>query len=144
MTNRIAARAGSNNKANPNQNLCGLAIAEALHVAHAVRYIHVIADLKRAVSSAYSLQSVKSYVTSKRHTLVGSIRTSCAAFSKYDDSQFQPIQGYLVWVPGHVLFLSPEGLTAIDTDPRIRDGRKVQGIWAVRRKHVGALEIDWE
>lgn len=142
-TRRSILRSSSNNAANSNKNICGLAIADALAVADNVRYIHVIADLKRAISTEYALQSVKSYVTSKGHTKVGNIRTACAAFTRQDAAPFQTIQGYLVWVQDHVLFLSPEGITAIDTDPRIRDARKVLGIWAVRRKCVGAFEIEW-
>tara|TARA_R110000851_G_scaffold157194_2_gene299992 strand:- start:2525 stop:2962 length:438 start_codon:yes stop_codon:yes gene_type:complete len=142
-TRRDILRSSSNNEANPNKNLCGLAIAAALNVSDNVRYIQVISDLKRAISTEYALQSVKSYVTSKGHTKVGNIRTACAAYTKQDDAPFQHIQGYLVWVQDHVLFLSPEGITAIDTDPRIRDGRKVLGIWAVRRKCTGAFEIEW-
>lgn len=142
-TRRSILRSHSNNTANANKNLCGLAIADALNVADSVRYIHVISDLKRAISTEYALQSVKSYVTGKGHTKVGTIRTSCAAFTEHDDAPFQTIQGYLVWVQDHVLLLSPEGITAIDTDPLIRDGRKVLGIWAVRRKCTGSFEIEW-
>ena len=41
---------------------------------------------------------------------------------------------FIVQVSGHVLLLKPDGKTIIDTDPRIRDKRKVLSAYVVYAK----------
>ena len=42
-----------------------------------------------------------------------------------------PGTSYLVGVPSHVLVINYDGETVVDTDPRVRDRRKVSHIYAV-------------
>ena len=121
--NRSSARETSNNTANANKNVCALMVATALNVQDEVRYLHVIGDLKRAISSKYSLRSVKSMVKS---ATVGGARKNL-------DGQNGAI-AYMVWVDGHVLLLGADGATIVDTAPRQRDRRSIKGIWGVYSK----------
>ena len=123
--NRKALRDGSNNPDNPNKNLCGYAVARALGVDEATRYIHTIADLQRAIRSMWSLRSVKTKMGVKAgRTTVGAIRKRIAAKGE--------ALAYLVHVEGHVLLLDKDGSTSVDTAPVQRDRRKVlrvQGVY---------------
>lgn len=123
--NRQALRDGSNNPDNPNKNLCGYAVARALGVDEATRYIHTIADLQRAIRSMWSLRSVKTKMGVKAgRTTVGAIRKRIAAKGE--------ALAYLVHVEGHVLLLDRDGTTSVDTAPVQRDRRKVlrvQGVY---------------
>ena len=123
--NRKALRDGSNNPDNPNKNLCGYAVARALGVDEATRYIHTIEDLQRAIRSMWSLRSVKTKMGVKAgRTTVGAIRKRIAAKGE--------ALAYLVHVEGHVLLLDKDGSTSVDTAPVQRDRRKVlrvQGVY---------------
>jgi hypothetical protein len=123
--NRKALRDGSNNPDNPNKNLCGYAVARALGVDEATRYIHTIEDLQRAIRSLWSLRSVKTKIGVKAgRTTVGAIRKRIAAKGE--------ALAYLVHVEGHVLLLDKDGTTSVDTAPVQRDRRKVlrvQGVY---------------
>tara|TARA_R100000951_G_C2618863_1_gene173737 strand:+ start:193 stop:627 length:435 start_codon:yes stop_codon:yes gene_type:complete len=123
--NRKALRDGSNNPDNPNKNLCGYAVARALGVEEATRYIHTISDLQRAIRSMWSLRSVKTKMGVKAgRTTVGAIRKRIAAKGE--------ALAYLVHVEGHVLLLDKDGSTSVDTAPVQRDRRKVlrvQGVY---------------
>ena len=123
--NRKALRDGSNNPDNPNKNLCGYAVARALGVDQATRYIHTIADLQRAIRSMWSLRSVKTKMGVKAgRTTVGAIRKRIAAKGE--------ALAYLVHVEGHVILLDKDGSTSVDTAPVQRDRRKVlrvQGVY---------------
>ena len=123
--NRKALRDGSNNPDNPNKNLCGYAVARALGVDEATRYIHTIEDLQRAIRSMWSLRSVKTKMSVKAgRTTVGAIRKRIAAKGE--------ALAYLVHVEGHVLLLDKDGSTSVDTAPVQRDRRKVlrvQGVY---------------
>ena len=123
--NRQALRDGSNNPDNPNKNLCGYAVARALGVDEATRYIHTIEDLQRAIRSLWSLRSVKTKMGVKAgRTTVGAIRKRIAAKGE--------ALAYLVHVEGHVLLLDRDGTTSVDTAPVQRDRRKVlrvQGVY---------------
>jgi len=118
---RDKLRSQSNNRDNPNKNRCALAIARALGVENEVKYLHTIDDLKRAASKHYSVRSVKSMV--KSDTVGGARKNldgrACA---------------YLVMVKDHALLMSRIGRTVIDTDPRLRDKRKILGIWGIYHK----------
>lgn len=123
--NRQALRDRSNNPDNPNKNLCGWAVARALGVDQATRYIHTIDDLQRAIRSMWSLRSVKTRLGVKAgRTTVGAIRKRIAAKGE--------ALAYLVHVEGHVLLLDKDGTTSVDTAPVQRDRRKVlrvQGVY---------------
>ena len=123
--NSQALRDGSNNPDNPNKNLCGWAVARALGVDEATRYIHTIEDLQRAIRSLWSLRSVKTKMGVKAgRTTVGAIRKRIAAKGE--------ALAYLVHVEGHVLLLDRDGTTSVDTAPVQRDRRKVlrvQGVY---------------
>jgi hypothetical protein len=123
--NRKALIAMSNNPDNPNKNLCGYAVARALGVEEATRYIHTISDLQRAIRSMWSLRSVKTKMGVKAgRTTVGAIRKRIAAKGE--------ALAYLVHVEGHVLLLDRDGTTSVDTAPVQRDRRKVlrvQGVY---------------
>ena len=118
---RDKMKSQSNNRDNPNKNRCALAVARTLCVDNEVRYLHTINDLKRAVSKRFSMRSVKSMV--KSNTVGG-------ARKNLDGRAF----AYVVMVKEHVLLLNREGQTVIDTDPRLRDKRKILGIWGIYAK----------
>lgn len=124
---RQVMRDRSNNPKNPNKNACGLAVASALGVADVTRYLHTWEDLQRAIRSMYSLRSVKTAVRVKPYTTLGSIRKSLQEHNKSADA----CMAYVAHVDGHVLLLSHEGKTIIDTAPVKRDRRKVLNIYGV-------------
>jgi hypothetical protein len=121
--NRSMARSTSNNPTNTNKNYCAWMCAVALGVQDNVHYLHTIADVKRAISTQFSLRSVMTKAKSKT---VGGARKNLAG----DKS----VVAYLVWVEEHVLLLDNNGVTGVDTDPRDNDRRKMHGVWAVRHK----------
>ena len=122
---RTALRERSNNSQNPNKNVCGLAVATAFRVENETRYLHTNEDLYRALRSRFSVRSVKS----KCASTVGGSRAAMAALAAADPS----IVGFVVMVAGHVLACDRTGATAVDTDPRSNDRRKVLEVKAVRR-----------
>ena len=124
---RQVMRDRSNNPNNPNKNACGLAVAIALGVGDVTRYLHTWEDLQRAIRSMYSLRSVKTAVRVKPDTTLGSIRKSLQEHNKSADA----CMAYVAHVDGHVLLLSHEGKTIIDTAPVKRDRRKVLNIYGV-------------
>lgn len=116
---RDKARANSNNDDNANKNVCALAVAKALGVDGLVRYLHNIDDIKRAAGMRYSVRSRRSAL---KGDTVGSLRSKCKA---------QGALCFIVWIQGHVLLLDSNGATAVDTDSRKNDRRKVRGVWGV-------------
>jgi len=120
---RKTQRAGSNNPANTNKNVCAYKVAQHLGVHNEVRYLHVINDTKRAIQKQYSMRSVKSMVKSNT---VGGARKAL--------NGQQGATHYVVHVDGHVLLLDNNGKTIVDTAPRKRDRRKLLGIWGVYPK----------
>ena len=60
-----------------------------------------------------------------KNKTVGAIRKKLASL---DEPQ---VKGFVVRVDGHVLVLDRGGNTIVDTAPRLRDKRKVLGVWAV-------------
>jgi hypothetical protein len=121
---RQVMRNNSNNPDNPNKNLCGYAVARALGVEDATRYIHTIGDLQRAIRSMWSLRSVKTRMGVKAgKTTVGAIRKRIAERGE--------ALAYLVHVEGHVILLDKDGSTAVDTAPLQRDRRKVLRVHGV-------------
>jgi len=124
---RQVMRDSSNNPENPNKNVCGLAVASALGVGDVTRYLHTLEDLQRAIRSMYSLRSVKTAVKVKPDTTVGSIRKNLQEHNKSADA----CMAYVAYIEGHVLLLSHEGRTIIDTAPVKRDRRKVLNIYGV-------------
>ena len=124
---RKAMISRSNNAANPNKNVCGLAVANALGVGNATRYLHTWSDMERAVRSMYSFRSVRSAVKVKPDTTLGSIRKR---LKQHCATQMDCI-GYVVHIEGHVVLLDPDGATAIDTAAVQRDRRKIKQIYGV-------------
>ena len=72
----------------------------------------------------YSVRSRKSAF--KKATTVGALRKLIA---NYKDEVNNPM--YYVQVKGHVLLINAAGETIVDTDPRVRDRRKVLTVRAV-------------
>ena len=117
----------SNNTRNRNKNVCGLAVASALGVQNATRYLHTWGDLQRAIRTTWSFRSVKSALrVTCGETSVGAMRK---AIRKHDADT--SLVSYVVHVQGHVLMLQRDGETLVDTDPRKRDCRKVLAVYGV-------------
>ena len=117
----------SNNTRNRNKNVCGLAVASALGVQNATRYLHTWGDLQRAIRTTWSFRSVKSALrVTCGETSVGAMRK---AIRKHDADA--SLMSYVVQVQGHVLMLQRDGKTLVDTDPRKRDNRKVLAVYGV-------------
>lgn len=126
MTNeRKKLIACSNNKKNPNKNVCVLAVTKALGVDNNVRYLHNIKDVVRAIRTKYKVRSRLSAANAYRET-VGSIR-----------KKLEKLDGdcYLIRVKGHAILLNRKGETIVDTAPRKRDKRKITHLYAVSRKN---------
>ena len=120
-------RAKSNNSRNRNKNVCGLAVATALGVQNATRYLHTWGDLQRAIRTTWSFRSVKSALRVKpNETSVGAMRKAIR-----NHNPEGTLLSYVVMVEGHVLMLNNDGTTAIDTAPRKRDCRKVKAVYGV-------------
>lgn len=119
---RQTQKAKSNNPANPNQNVCANAVARALGVADAVRYLHNSDDVRRAARTRFSVRSVKSAAKSRT---VGGARANLAEIGAL---------AYIVIVEGHVLLLDAQGGTIVDTAPRKRDRRAIVEIHGLYRK----------
>lgn len=120
-------RAKSNNSRNRNKNVCGLAVATALGVQNATRYLHTWGDLQRAIRTTWSFRSVKSALHVKpNETSVGAMRKAIR-----NHNPEGTLLSYVVMVKGHVLMLNNDGTTAVDTAPRQRDCRKVKAVYGV-------------
>lgn len=63
----------SNNKENPNQNICALAVAEAFGVADDVRYLHVRSDSIRALRKKYTVRKRDSFIKKLKFTTVNQL-----------------------------------------------------------------------
>lgn len=123
---RAWLRAGSNNKVNPNKNICVLAVAKKLGVENESRYFHYTKDLVRAARTKYTVRSRMSYV---KGCSVGQARLKLAEMA----SEVNAI-GFIVQVPGHAMLLKPNGKTWIDTAPKQRDQRKILSVYVVYPK----------
>lgn len=118
--NRASAKNESNNKDNPNKNMCALEVAKVFRVDTMVTYLHTVEDLVSALRKRYTVRSRRSSI---KGDTVGQLRNSIA---KNGDAI-----AYLVLVKGHVLVLDQNGKTAVDTDPKKRDRRKVVKIYGI-------------
>lgn len=116
----------SNNNANPNQNVCALAVARALKVQDSVRYLHNMRDIVRAARTRFLIRSRMTDAKAKNKS-VGAIRANLAAIGAL---------GYIVRVDGHVLLLDAQGQTLVDTDSRKRDRRKVTHVYGIYPKMI--------
>ena len=125
MTSREIHRNKSNNKNNPNKNVCALAVATALGVDEEVRYLHKMEDLIRASRKAYNVRS-RGQV---KGMTVGKARTKLEKIGAEVDARY-----FIVHVDGHVLLLGHNGQTLIDTAPRKRDSRKIWSCYVVYKK----------
>ena len=128
---RQASKKGSNNKENPNKNICSLAVAKACHVDHFVRYLHWMDDLKRALRNYYSVRSIMWCVNQgKCNKTVGGARAALSKQLKKDST----LLGIVINTPGHVLLMGKDGSTIVDTDPRDRDRRPIRTIYGLYKK----------
>ena len=128
--NRGIMRERSNNAKNPNQNVCAQRVAMALGVADKQRYLHTWGDLQSAIrKGGWSCRSRMSKVG--KGATVGGSRKTLAKNSAKENSHTESVRAYVVMVQGHVLLLSPEGKTIVDTAPRQNDRRKILAIKAV-------------
>ena len=138
MIDRKQKRSRSNNPDNPNKNKCALAVAERLHVADEVRYLHTWGDIMRAVRKLWSMRSVASAVgLTKQPKTVGAMRKKLVDVAKKNPDLLH----YLILVEGHVLLINRDGTTHVDTAPRKRDRRQVLSVYGVYvdPKKVGRL-----
>ncbi|MES2515928.1 MAG: hypothetical protein V4580_17370 [Bacteroidota bacterium] len=115
----------SNNPDNPNKNLCALAVTKALNVDAKVRYLHTIDDVVRATKTRYK-------VASKTRELIGAtvdtIRTKLAQMTQQNELD---AIAYVIHLDEHVILLSADGDTLVDTDPRNKDNRKILDVFLV-------------
>lgn len=126
MSKRTQHKQRSNNPENNNKNICGLRVCECMGVAGNVRYLHTISDVVRAARTKFKVVSRGSGIKGKT---VGAVRSKLATIAQRDD-----FTAFIVRVDGHVLLLNSLGETAIDTDPRKRDRRKITHVFGVGRK----------
>lgn len=118
---RQNSKVKSNNAANPNQNICALAVAKALKVEKTVRYLHNVNDIVRASRKRFTVRSRMTEAKAKGKT-VGAIRSNLKRIGAL---------GYIVVVHKHVLLLDNNGQTIVDTDARQRDKRKVTHVYGI-------------
>jgi len=109
----------SNNKENPNQNVCAMMVAKRIGVADHSRYLHTIQDLVKASRKFFT---VRSRLSSLKVKSVGGSRKHCKAIGA---------RLYIAHVKGHVLLLNNEGKTIVDTAPRKIDKRKLISFYAI-------------
>ncbi len=79
--------------------------------------------------NGFSVRSRMSQLKTTERT-VGASRRKLKSVAKSEGD----IIAFVVRVQGHVLVLNRDGQTVVDTDKRIRDKRKVLGVFAVMRK----------
>ncbi len=125
MTNRAKYRSTSNNTANANKNICGLAVATALGVANNVNYLHTMDDIVRAARTKYTTRSRLSKLGKSKS--IGKARTKMAQIA--DENTI----GFLIGIKGHVLLADAEGKTIVDTAPRKRDRRAVTELYIIQK-----------
>ena len=75
--------------------------------------------------NGFAVRSRKSSIP--KNASVGKSRASIVKIAKGDPAGTH----YMVMVRGHLLLLNGKGETIVDTDPRVRDGRKIIDIHAV-------------
>jgi len=130
MSARQYMKERSNNSHNPNQNICALEVAKRMGVNKNVRYLHTVKDIVRAARTKYSVRSRKSQL--KTGSSVGNARKQLAKISENNPKK---IYGYIIVVKGHVLLMSYDGRTLVDTAPRKADRRKITHCYALMGKY---------
>jgi hypothetical protein len=130
-TYRDYHRKTSNNKQNPNKNICAKEAVQAFLgkelTEQKVRYLHNRSDCVRAVRKYYTVRSKGSKVKGKT---IGAARTKLAEIASKEPYK---VFGFLVFIDQHVLVLDGFGQTLIDTDARKRDRRKIEDCYIVYR-----------
>lgn len=126
MLNNVRAmrevwKSNSNNDTNPNKNLCALAVASAFHVEDQTRYLHTVDDLLKAVRKLWSARVVREF----SDTPLSHLKRVLG----YADTEGDVV-GYIVWVRGHILAVSKDGSSIVDTAPQEQD-QLVRKVWAV-------------
>jgi hypothetical protein len=135
MNRRAKWKAESNNQANPNKNLCVLAVARSCQVDDKVRYLHTLSDLNRALRHCYSVRSImwcvnKATRNGKANKTVGGVRAALKKQIQKDDN----LLGIVISIKGHVLLIGPDGKTWVDTNPRERDRRPILSAMGIYKK----------
>jgi len=126
---RLVSKKHSNNKANPNQNICAQRVAQFLGCANTTRYLHLISDLViSARKKGWIVRSRMSYI---KGMSVGNSRSMLAKLSGCEKLEETCVFGYIIRVDGHVIFLNASGDTVVDTAPRKRDRRKITHCYIV-------------
>jgi len=123
---RIGCCQDSNNPDNPNKNWCVLEVAKFLGIDNDdVKYLHYAMDLVMAARNSKKITT--SHITKEigKYTSIGQSRIKLAEIGEESPN----IIGFFVHIHAHVLFLDKEGQTIVDSDPRLRDKRKILGIW---------------
>ena len=137
---REDAKGRSNNYKNPNKNMCVLAVAEALHCADKVKYLHCHSDLVVALNqtrytvsittkeTSYNilkdqLREYGEHYNSKRHeTMGGGDNTIGFLISTIDENNEN----------GHIMFLHLRGDSGnTDTSPKMTEMNNVYKITMV-------------
>lgn len=114
----------SNNPDNPNKNICAMAVAKALNVDSNVRYLHTIDDVVRATKTRYKVSKNKDIVGDT----VENVRAKLAELTL--EKAWDAI-AYVIHLDEHVILLSADGDTLVDTDPRNVDNRKILDVFLV-------------
>jgi len=128
---RRLSRNLSNNRTNPNKNICTSSITGFFNCTHLVRYLHRHTDVVRALRiGGYQVRSRSSQV---KNRTIGRAR---ARFADITLREGKPTMGYLVRIQGHVLLLDCKGNTIVDTDSRVRDKRKILNAYKITQKEV--------
>ena len=115
----------SNNKVNPNQNICTQAVTKYFGTENLFRYLHKIDDIVTSVRKKHTVRSRTSQV---KNTSVAKARQKLQQLTEKEN--LNPL-GYIIGVPGHALLLSPTGDVLVDTAPRQRDRRIINRCYVV-------------
>lgn len=124
---RINHKANSNNKVNPNQNVCAQRVAQFIGVADNVRYLHTYDDILRASRTRWSTRSRLSQLG--KNPTVGGSRKKLSEIMQNEGAL-----GAIIMVKGHVLFMNKLGQTVVDTDARKRDARPLKKVHLIFSK----------
>ncbi len=146
----------SNNKDNPNQNVCAQAVAKWLGVANKVRYLHNIDDVVRAARTKFTVRSrlseAKKLLPKKKLTVSQFRKIAKDIYEKAYGGEVRkakwycPTEGrwwieetrtcydpaaFIIRTPDHALALDTEGEVVVDTSPRKSDRRTITHVYMV-------------
>ena len=113
----------SNNTTNPNGNICAIQVARSLSVEHAVKYLHTIDDVKRAISSRYKLVNRTKLFDCDNYQLLR---------KEVRKTQYNSV--FLVYITGHVMLLGSHGHAIVDTHQEHTMENNVVSVWEIFNK----------